>query len=432
MPGSIVTVQVGQAGNQLGQHLFNLYAKHAVTEGNAATEEKFFSRKEKTAKLRARAVLVDMEAKVINAAIRDASRSKEWCYNEKRQFHRKSGAGNNWAAGYCSIGEGAIESVLDLVSKEVEMCDRFEGFMIPMSVAGGTGSGFGTRLTEALRDGYQNSVITNQIIWPYSSGEVIVQNYNAILSLAHLHQCSDALFFIQNDSVHDLCSRMLGMKSISLELMNKEIARNIAGIMLPAYVGADFSRPLSYGDLVGSVCSNPDYKLVTPTHVPQMPDTHKQFTSYNWSRLIKIIHQMAIANSPCEEGINWRIALPAGNRTKKSFTKSVAQLLILRGLDTASADVSVFHDNRMYSSWNREPFSSYACPTQFCGHEKGVALLNNSESVIHPLETTISKAWSMFTSRAFVHQFSQFGVTEDSFMDNFAKTEQILKSYKEI
>lgn len=57
-----------------------------------------------------------------------------------------------------------------------------------MSLAGGTGSGVGTYVTEMLRDLYPKTFIMNEVIAPYQSGEVIVQSYNALLTLAHLHQ----------------------------------------------------------------------------------------------------------------------------------------------------------------------------------------------------------------------------------------------------
>lgn len=57
-----------------------------------------------------------------------------------------------------------------------------------MSLAGGTGSGLGTHVTEMLRDLYSKAFIVNQVVAPYPSGEVIVQNYNSLLTLAHLYQ----------------------------------------------------------------------------------------------------------------------------------------------------------------------------------------------------------------------------------------------------
>lgn len=41
----------------------------------------------------------------------------------------------------------------------------------------------------------------HQVIWPFSSGEVILQNYNAVLSLAHLYPVSDGVMLFENDRI---------------------------------------------------------------------------------------------------------------------------------------------------------------------------------------------------------------------------------------
>ena len=68
------------------------------------------------------------------------------------------------------------------------MRSRFDGFLCLMSLAGGTGSGLGTYVTEMLRDIYPKAFLINEVVAPYQSGEVILQSYNALLTLAHLYE----------------------------------------------------------------------------------------------------------------------------------------------------------------------------------------------------------------------------------------------------
>ena len=71
----------------------------------------------------------------------------------------RTGAGNNWAKGYYTEGAELIDSVLDVVRKEVEECDCLQGFQITHSLGGGTGSGMGTLLLEKIRDLYPSRII---------------------------------------------------------------------------------------------------------------------------------------------------------------------------------------------------------------------------------------------------------------------------------
>lgn len=52
-----------------------------------------------TPDLVARAVLIDMEPKVINHSMSMAAKSGRWRYGESSHFSQKQGSGNNWANG---------------------------------------------------------------------------------------------------------------------------------------------------------------------------------------------------------------------------------------------------------------------------------------------------------------------------------------------
>ena len=46
---------------------------------------------------------------------------------------------------------------------------------------------------------------------PYQSGEVIVQNYNSLLTLAHLAEVSDGIMLVENSALHSTCQRLLNI-----------------------------------------------------------------------------------------------------------------------------------------------------------------------------------------------------------------------------
>lgn len=129
---SVVTVQLGQCGNQVGQELFDVMCSDGQeAPGKAygsACWERFFHRSSRggkwpvnkhthkctsalsartcspdtrcrCAELVARAVLVDMEPKVIKLSISRAAKSGRWRYGEASHFSQKQGSGNNWANG---------------------------------------------------------------------------------------------------------------------------------------------------------------------------------------------------------------------------------------------------------------------------------------------------------------------------------------------
>jgi len=69
------------------------------------------------------------------------------------------------------------------------------------SLAGGTGSGVGTRLSEIIRDEHSPCFMTSCVVAPFTSGESATQQYNATLALASLLRNVDNIFIMENDDV---------------------------------------------------------------------------------------------------------------------------------------------------------------------------------------------------------------------------------------
>jgi tubulin delta len=70
--------------------------------------------------------------------------------------------------------------------REAEKSDFVMGSVIMHSLAGGTGSGLGSRVIEEYKDYFPKQFLMTLSVWPSIYGETPLQNYNAIFSLAKL------------------------------------------------------------------------------------------------------------------------------------------------------------------------------------------------------------------------------------------------------
>ncbi|KAK2847028.1 hypothetical protein Q5P01_010027 [Channa striata] len=441
---SVVTVQLGQCGNQVGPDLFDVICSDAhdgqrQTYGTVSCER--FFHQPASGDLVARAVLIDMEPKVINQSMIKAAKSGKWRYGDASHFSQKQGSGNNWANGYCVHGPHHRAEVEELVRREVERCDRLAGLMAMMSVAGGTGSGVGTYFTQCLRDVYPKSFILNHLTWPYRTGEVIVQNYNAVLTLAHLYQLSDAVLVHENDTVHKICSQLLNIKHISFSDVNRVIAHQLGSVLQPAFTGESHGvysqNPL--GELLSALACHPEYKLLSVSTIPHMPSSSIPYSTFHWPGLLKHMRQMLVSNSKMEEGIDWQVRPSSSvertrSLTGSSFNRSVANLLILRGKDVYCAETGAFQDPDLYTPWlsSDESFTLWKSPMVFNKYEKSATLVSNSQALLRPLDDIVRNAWNMFASRAYIHQYSKFGISEEDFLNSFTFLEQVITSYNQL
>jgi tubulin delta len=463
---SIITLQVGQCGNQIGEKLFETivsdcfetptkWSKRALDVQQLLkscnqdyiyeSKQRFFyendfdtnefsknSQTDNNPQHIARSILIDMESKVVNKLLRKPSDPNfNWKYSEHNSYTRKKGSGNNWSYGYCVNGPKSKEKIMEIVRREVEKCDRLGSFLVCSSLAGGTGSGVGAFCTECLRDEFPRSCIVNPVVWPYTSGEVILQNYNFILTLSKLYEHSDALVLFENDQLHEICNR-IDSKKVSFDDLNNLISHKLASLLQPANKNNGSENYLN--ELITDLCSNPDYKLLTVNNVPQLHSSSVEYSTYQWPALYKQAKQMLITGWFMDEGLNWSMT------SQRSKNKTIAASLIARGT-VVNFDDGLNNEyfselnkinSSLYVDWNPCNFSVWNQKRDFNKYSKCLTLLSNSQSPVYKIDALVAKAWKMFTSKAYVHQYVKHGFEEESFLNAFLFIEQLIKRYMNI
>ncbi|XP_042407308.1 tubulin gamma-2 chain-like [Zingiber officinale] len=147
MPRQIITIQVGQYGNQIGMEfrkqlcLVHGIGKNGLLEDFATQggdkEDVFFYQADDQHYI-PRDLLMDLEPRVINGIQNSVYRN---FYNHENVFVSDHGGGawNNWASGYHQ-GEQVVDDIMDMVDREADGSDSLEGFVLCHSISGGTGS----------------------------------------------------------------------------------------------------------------------------------------------------------------------------------------------------------------------------------------------------------------------------------------------------
>uniref|UniRef100_A0A671MEV3 Tubulin, delta 1 n=1 Tax=Sinocyclocheilus anshuiensis TaxID=1608454 RepID=A0A671MEV3_9TELE len=424
---SVVSLQLSQCGNQIGHELFSVISDDSSGPNRKkykqCSDERFFYERSTG----------DMETKHISPR----SRALE----TTGRMGKKYALGLSFKCVFCVHGPRHEEAVEDLVRMEMERCDlhhdeccrrhrfwcgylhhsTFEGLYITTNL-----------VHVPLLFILTLSLFTVYVVLPF---QVIVQNYNSVLTLSHLYQLSDAILVHENDTVHKICSRLMNIKHISISDVNKVIAHQLASVLQPAYTA---DSPCHYstnpiGELLTSLVCHPEYKLLSLCNIPQMSSTSLAYSVFNWLGLLKHLRQMLIASARMEEGIDWTVSASGGesNSRHQNFNVSLVNLLILRGKDVSTAVTDGFKDPALYVPWlkTENSFSTWTSPVAFNGYKRSAILVSNSQSHLKPLDNIVRKAWNMFASRAYVHQYTKFGISEEDFLDGFTALEQIISSY---
>lgn len=414
---SIITLQFGQCGNQIGRVFFNDLYNDVKSDGSKISKRshsdyfteatnKWFN-VNKYGKLEARSILIDTETKVSCSS--DNTLYK--CKNIVAKSH--GGSANNWAYGYSSKSLMLMNDITESIRKEMEKCDTVASIFSILSCAGGTGSGVGSKTIEVLRDMYPNKNIINAIVLPYSAGEVVTQNYNSLLTLAKVYDITNMTYLYENDSVHHTCSKSLSLANVNFSDLNSLIAQQLASALQP--VGN-----MSVSQIVSTLASHPSYKFVQIKSVPHVPKEHVKFEGPStWIVLINRLKNI--------------LKLTHGNHNKsKVKLKCASNILVSRGCTPPTEeDLKPIEDNTMYVPWvpNQYQFLHYHQSRSFKDLNKFLTLSTNNNSVYFPINIILEDFWTMFSKGAFVHHYKKFDVDEDYFLAAFEKLEKILHDY---
>ena len=265
----VVTLQVGQCGNQIGSEFWTrICQEHGISaegyySGDVADDRKdIFFYEADSGRYVPRVVRIDLEPRAISTVHRNF-------YNDDNVFLSQDGcgAGNNWAHGYTS-GREMKDDIMETCRREAEGCDFLESYFIFHSVAGGTGSGLGSLLIEEIHSDFPKKILHTYSIFPNNTevSDVVVQPYNSILTLQRLHQHCDSVVVMDNGALGGIALNSLKIRIPSHNQINSLISTVMSAststMRFPTYMFSDMSSILSATVPHGSL------KFLVPSYSP--------------------------------------------------------------------------------------------------------------------------------------------------------------------
>eukprot|EP00250_Pteridium_aquilinum_P029192 c38726_g1_i1 orf=3-353(+) len=112
-------------------------------------------------------------------------------------------------------------------------------------------------------------------------------------------------------------------------------------------------------------------------------------------------------------------SLLCSNKNKMNYSvhrtvdRCIANLLVLRGRDSLEADVSLFDDKALYPIWSVDPLMVASNSAQMGKYDMFAGLLSNCRSAIAPASHALSRAHTMYSSKAYLYQYAKYGLTQD-------------------
>ncbi|KAF4735707.1 hypothetical protein FOZ63_002834, partial [Perkinsus olseni] len=244
-------VHVGQCGIQLGS---------AMWRQLAGLDDMLYNNEVPATP---RAILIDTEPKPMTAMRRDARVKQGLLFGDQLcitdRTARGRGRGGSWAMGYADNSQEFLEQIENTLRREIE-CDpiweldrhashRYSDHSVDViivhSLAGGTGSGLGSRVMEMTRGqlGRQGLLAAVSVVADPVGGSPM-RSINEILALQRIEQTCDLGILVENGC----------FQSSSMKALNTEIAAALIDVM-------QTKSGLSLDDFQCVVCPMPTLKF---------------------------------------------------------------------------------------------------------------------------------------------------------------------------
>eukprot|EP01065_Artemidia_motanka_P049831 TRINITY_DN837_c0_g1_i1.p1 TRINITY_DN837_c0_g1~~TRINITY_DN837_c0_g1_i1.p1 ORF type:complete len:459 (+),score=172.61 TRINITY_DN837_c0_g1_i1:76-1452(+) len=445
MPREICNIMVGQCGNQVGSTFWQQISReHGINDdGSLApfaredagdSKDVFFYQADDN-KFVPRAILCDLEPRVINS-IRKGPQAR--LFNPENFFIDKEGggAGNCWAAGH-DKGLEIDEAMHEMISREVEGADSFEGFIMTHSIAGGTGSGLGSYLLERLSDSWPKKLIQTYSVFPadnsnkgseVGSGDVVVQPYNSILTLKRLTLCADSVVVLDNNALNRVAEESFKCEKPDQHQVNKLVATVMAAttatLRYPGYMNN------SLDDLIASLVPIPRLHFLMTGYTPLCMDQGAS-TQIRKTSVLDVITRL----------------LHRKNNMVSVDTKSGAyismQCIIQGQVDPGEVHQSLVRIQQRglrFIPWGPagcQVALSRKSPYIETGHRVSGLMLANHTSVSSLFQRLLKQFHKMYSARAYIDNYRKYEPFKDDdalkaeFEDSAAVVQGLVKEYQQ-
>eukprot|EP00897_Mesotaenium_endlicherianum_P004694 jgi/Mesen1/4252/ME000022S03534 len=413
MPREIITLQVGQCGNQIGAEFWKrLTQEHGIgkdgTLEDYATQDGdrkdvFFYQADDEHYI-PRALLMDLEPRVINGILNGEYRN---LYNRENVFlsEHGGGAGNNWASGYHQ-GKEMEEKILDMVDREADDSDSLEGFVLCHSIAGGTGSGMGSYVLEALSDHYPKKLVQTYSVFPNQkeSSDVVVQPYNAVLSLKRLTENADSVVVLDNTALDRILVEHLHILepdfSTTNSLVSTVMSASTTTLRYPGYMNNDLLG------LVASLVPMPRCHFLMTGYTPLTVE--RQYQTVRKTTVLDVMRRLLQAK-------NIMVSSYARGQGEASLAKYLSILNIIQGdVDPTEVHKSLqrIRERKLANFIEWGPGSiqvalSRKSPYVPTAHRVSGLMLANHTSVRHLLAKCLSQYSAMRNRGAYMSNYQK-------------------------
>ncbi|KAH8407102.1 hypothetical protein KR222_006560, partial [Zaprionus bogoriensis] len=363
-----------------------------------------------------RAVLIDLEPGTMDS-VRQSPMGQ--LFRPDNFVYGQSGAGNNWAKGHYTEGAELIDSVLEVLRKESEGCDCLQGFQLAHSLGGGTGSGLGTLLISKIREEYPDRIMNSFSVVPSPKvSEVVVEPYNATLSVHQLCVNTDETFCIDNEALYDICYQTLRLGSPTYEDLNHLVSVTMSGVTtclrFPGQLNADLRK------LAVNMVPFPRLHFFMPGFAPLTAKGSQQYRALTVAELTQQMFDAKNMMTACDPRHGRYLTVACIFRGPMSMKEVDTQMLNVQSKNSS-----------YFVEWIPNNVKVAVCDIPPRGLKMSATFIGNSTAIQEIFKRISEQFTAMFRRKAFLHWYTGEGMDEMEFTEAESNMNDLISEYQQ-
>ncbi|KDN45421.1 hypothetical protein RSAG8_05008, partial [Rhizoctonia solani AG-8 WAC10335] len=422
----IINIQVGQAGNQVGESFWEaILLEHGLDKAGHYTGDNrqqldhldvYFSEVEGYKRFVPRSIQVDLESGVCN---RLRSGPLGGLFRPDTFISGENGAGNNFAKGHYTEGAELVDSILEVLRKQVEQCDAMQGFQLIHSLGGGSGSGLGSLLLGKLREEAPDRMLATFSVFPSPKvSDTVVEPYNTVLSLHQLVDNTDMTICVDNEALYEITHRLNPQSQPEFHQLNRLIAQVMTGVSttfrFPGQLNGDMRK------MALNLVPFPRMHFLSPSLAPLTTTGSQAYQSLSVQELTNSLFDRKNTLVACNPSFGRYLTAATiyrGNISSKEAQTAVQQL---QNKNSAS-----------FVDWIPDNISVSLCDVAPPGLKQFATCLGNNTAIQEVFKRSHGQFSAMFKRSAYLHWYTAEGMDPMEFTEAESNLLDLVAEYQQ-
>jgi tubulin beta len=277
----------------------------------------------------------------------------------------------------------------------------------------------GTLLITKIREQYPEKIMSTFSVAPSPKvSNAVVEPYNATLSFHQLIENTDSVVCIDNDALHDICNKTLGINNPNYEDLNRLVSSVMSGVTcslrFPGQLNSDLRK------LAVNLIPFPRLHFFLVGVAPLIHKASTGFEKPSVSELTQQIFDPSNMMAACDPRRGKYLTASALFRGKVSTNDVEDQILKVHQKHSAYF-VPWIPNNIKYSVCNIPPV----------GVEMAATFIANSTSIKALFQRVATQFSAMFRRKAFVHWYLEEGMEETEFTEAESNMHDLISEYQQ-